>query len=419
MDAGHAGGAGASGTPRAVVLLSGGLDSATCLAWAGTRGFECHTLAVDYGQRHRIELEAARRVATALGAASHRVVAVDLRAIGGSALTADIAVPHDRPAARQPIIECAGGHDERDVRMKVVAGRAEPLGEDETKGIIEDAEFEIRDQIGWIYGSGFPKSHSLDGDWQGWGTALKPAWEPIVVARKPLVGTVIANVLTHGTGALNIDACRVATTNNLNGGAYSATRQPSNSEWVKHGGTIHNSTGKAFTQPTGRWPANIAHDGSDEVVAAFPLAPGQLADAKTFGENKTRNIYGVMRYGRSDEPSANSENVGAVGFKMKPGARRIDSGSAARFFYCAKASKHDRGEGNTHPTVKPTDLMRWLCRLVTPPGGTVLDPFMGSGSTLKAADLEGFDAIGIDLDPQYIEIARSRVSVTEEQDQIW
>ena len=99
MSAALAGGTGASGAPRAVVLLSGGLDSATCLAWAGTRGLECHTLAVDYGQRHRIELDAARRVATALGAASHRVVAVDLRAIGGSALTADIAVPHDRPAA--------------------------------------------------------------------------------------------------------------------------------------------------------------------------------------------------------------------------------------------------------------------------------------------------------------------------------
>lgn len=232
---------------------------------------------------------------------------------------------------------------------------------------IEDAGFEIRDQIGWAFGSGFPKSHN--GPWGG--TALKPAWEPIVVARKPLVGTVEANWREHGTGALNIDACRVG-------------------------------------DATGRWPANLIHDGSDEVLQAFPQAPGQLAPVKFDAEErKTGTVYGAMK--RGHEPSANSENEGAVGFKMKPGARRIDSGSAARFFYCAKASKTDRGDGNNHPTVKPSSLMRYLCRLVTPDGGLVLDPFMGSGSTLKAAELEGFNAIGIELSPEYIDIARRRI----------
>lgn len=232
---------------------------------------------------------------------------------------------------------------------------------------IEDAGFEIRDQIGWAFGSGFPKSHN--GPWGG--TALKPAWEPIVVARKPLVGTVEANWREHGTGALNIDACRVG-------------------------------------DATGRWPANLIHDGSDEVLQAFPQAPGQLAPVKFDAEErKTGTVYGAMK--RGHEPSANSENEGAVGFKMKPGARRIDSGSAARFFYCAKASKSDRGDGNNHPTVKPSSLMRYLCRLVTPDGGMVLDPFMGSGSTLKAAELEGFNAIGIELSPEYIDIARRRI----------
>jgi site-specific DNA-methyltransferase (adenine-specific) len=237
---------------------------------------------------------------------------------------------------------------------------------------VEDAGFEIRDQIGWLYGSGFPKSHNQG---NGWGTALKPAWEPIVMARKPLIGTVAANVLEHGTGAINIDGCRVG-------------------------------------DERGRWPANVTHDGSEEVLAAFPEAPGQLADASSSSEGrKNQNVYGEMRRGRGDEPSANSENEGSVGFKMKPGQRRLDSGSAARFFYCAKASKSDREDGNTHPTVKPTALMRYLCRLVTPPGGTVLDPFVGSGSTGKAASLEGFNFVGIEREAEYAAIARARLGL--------
>jgi DNA modification methylase len=250
---------------------------------------------------------------------------------------------------------------------------------------IEDAGFEIRDMIAWVYGSGFPKSLDVSKaidkaagaerevvgnnptfrkmqenasnynlqrnefitapateaakQWQGWGTALKPALEPITVARKPLIGTVAENVLQHGTGAINVDGCRVGE----------------------------------------RWPANFIHDGSEEATDLL--------------------------------------------------------GASARFFYCAKASKRDRDEGvagleklaggmsgrrdgsmgsitmrkNHHPTVKPTDLMRYLCRLVTPPDGTVLDPFMGSGSTGKAAVLEGFRFIGIEREEEYCEIAKARI----------
>jgi site-specific DNA-methyltransferase (adenine-specific) len=265
---------------------------------------------------------------------------------------------------------------------------------------IEDAGFEIRDQIGWAYGSGFPKSHN--GPWGG--TALKPAWEPICMARKPLIGTVEANWRERGTGALNIDGCRV--------GSESTTREKKGGRGqFPHEDDAWEPKAVTAGSDAGRWPANLIHDGSDEVLAAFPNAPGQMADASVaVNERKTQNVYGAMRRGRGDEASADSDNEGAVGFKMKPGARRLDSGSAARFFYCAKASKSDRGEGNTHPTVKPTDLMRYLCRLVTPAGGTVLDPFAGSGSTLKAAELEGFSAIGIELQAEYIEIARRRIA---------
>lgn len=298
---------------------------------------------------------------------------------------------------------------------------------------IEDAGFEIRDMIAWVYGSGFPKSldvskaidkaagaerekvrkpcaatayssnagnmrpwmeraqelgyTEVDGgepatnaarQWQGWGTALKPALEPITVARKPLCGTVAENVQQHGTGALNVDGCRVA--------AEKATGWKGDGSKLYEGG-LSREGGEARPQDAGRWPANLIHDGSDEVLEQFP----------------------------------NSNGAG---------------GSAARFFYCAKASKADRNAGcehlplqvaggmsgrrdgsmgsttynnNTHPTVKPTDLMRYLCRLVTPPGGVVLDPFMGSGSTGKAAVMEGFRFVGIELSPEYAEIARRRI----------
>ena len=232
-----------------------------------------------------------------------------------------------------------------------------------------------------------------------------PSLEPICMARKPLIGTVAANVLKHGTGGLNIDGCRVATEARPNIVGGNGAR--------KFTGDFKQGSREEGETLLGRWPANLIHDGSDEVLACFPQSAGQLADASTGADRrKTQNTRGAMARGngREGQASADSENGGEVGFKMRPGARRGDTGSAARFFYCSKASRKDRSAHNLHPTVKPTDLMRYLCRLVTPKGGTVLDPFMGSGSTLKAAELEGFSAIGIELDPEYIAIAKRRIA---------
>lgn len=303
---------------------------------------------------------------------------------------------------------------------------------------IEDAGFEIRDMIAWVYGSGFPKSlnvskaidkaagaerevvgvnpnsrpncegngsNSMSGritvgditrhateaakQWDGWGTALKPALEPITVARKPFKGTVAANVLENGTGAINIDGCRVATGDDLSGGAYSDTERKN--QFFK---ALDAGAGE-YVQPSGRWPANLIHDGSDEVVGLFPESKGQQgAITGSEASSKTANAYGDF--------SARS-----------PSKPRADKGSAARFFYCAKASKKDRGEGNKHPTVKPTDLMHYLCRLVTPPSGIVLDPFMGSGSTGKAAVLEGFSFVGIELESESFDIAKQRIEAVQ------
>ena len=303
---------------------------------------------------------------------------------------------------------------------------------------IEDAGFEIRDMIAWVYGSGFPKSldvskaidkaagaqrevldervnrSSFDPDgeggggfqrgtiqitapateaahqWQGWGTALKPALEPITVARKPLVGTVAANVLAHGTGALNVDGCRVGEFQNTT--PSGVDRRNAKLAEMGYRPSAYQMGEKAPTSPPGRWPANLIHDGSGEVLAAFPHASGAVAPVKGAETSaKTANAFGEFS-GRA------------------PSDRRDGGGSAARFFYCAKASKKDRGLGNTHPTVKPTDLMAYLCRLVTPPGGVVLDPFMGSGSTGKAARAEGFNFIGIERDPEYFRIASERIN---------
>jgi site-specific DNA-methyltransferase (adenine-specific) len=277
---------------------------------------------------------------------------------------------------------------------------------------IEDAGFEIRDMIAWVYGSGFPKSHNLKDEWQGWGTALKPALEPITVARKPLSGTVADNVMRYGTGAINVDGCRVAT-DELAGKVYN-----NKGDSLSWGGTY--GKGVAHGNAEGRWPANLIHDGSDEVVGLFPGdVKGKIGMTGNTGHGN--NVFG--KFNHQENRSAGIS----------------DSGSAARFFYCAKASKRDRDEGltlpprqyshdgrakpienayqrnestarNNHPTVKPTDLMRYLCRLVTPPGGVVLDPFMGSGSTGKAAALEGFRFVGIERDPAYMEIARQRIA---------
>ena len=338
---------------------------------------------------------------------------------------------------------------------------------------IEDAGFQIRDQIMWVYGSGFPKSHNISkgidkasdfegkvigtekidigiqggsmhagrqtnvverevvelstdaAKWQGWGTALKPAHEPMVLARKPLEGTVANNVLTFGVGGLNIDGSRVGDELITQSQVTSTSGNPADGA----GGQRVNVPQKAngvVTQTTGRFPANFIHDGSDEVVALFPTTSPSPKGLITQGGKAS----GGFDVGSSD----GTRNTKFQGHG--------DSGSAARFFYCAKASKRDRNEGlegfeerapafgsakgdglgrgisntrqdipraNHHPTVKPTSLMQYLVRLVTPPNGIVLDPFMGSGSTGKACAYEGFDFVGIDQSAEYVAIAQARI----------
>ena len=252
---------------------------------------------------------------------------------------------------------------------------------------IEDAGFEIRDMIAWVYGSGFPKSHNLEGGWKGWGTALKPALEPITVARKPLSGTVAETVLKHGTGALNVDGCRVGNDGGCAGAGAGAG--------ARVFGSGLNGTFAPPVPGLGRWPANLIHDGSEEVT-------GLLGEAARF--------FYCPKAGKKDREE------GLEGF-----AKKATAASEFRPNHTEKAAEGEDGNPygrwqprtNNHPTVKPTDLMRYLCRLVTPPGGTVLDPFMGSGSTGKAAVLEGFRFIGCERDPDYLAIARARIQSCE------
>jgi site-specific DNA-methyltransferase (adenine-specific) len=240
---------------------------------------------------------------------------------------------------------------------------------------IEDAGFQIRDQIMWLYGCGFPKSLNISkaidkmagvkqkiigNKWDNFGTALKPAHEPIILARKPLSEKNIAsNVLKHGTGGLNIDGCRVSTVGSL-----------------------------------GRFPANVIHDGGDEVEAEFVR----------YGTSKST---AHVRHS-TGTPSVALRNLGPYN-----SGGHADSGSASRFFYCAKASTKERS-GSKHPTIKPLALMRYLCRLITPPNGTILDPFAGSGTTGQAAKLEGFDSILIEQSPEYIRHINKRLANDKE-----
>jgi len=299
---------------------------------------------------------------------------------------------------------------------------------------IEDAGFEIRDMIAWVYGSGFPKSldvskaldkaagaereivgpnrfSHLNGkenanrygkasrpdesapatetakQWVGWGTALKPSLEPITVARKPLCGTVAENVLQHGTGGLNVDGCRVGTEEDLTRlqsktALFAQEQRP----WKDR---IDLQNRQTVGSTTGRWPANLIHDGSDEVVGLFPeTAPAKMAD-------RGKGIDGATFRHASGAES---------------GIRGHDDagGSAARFFYCAKADASER-RNSKHPTVKPVALMRYLVRLVTPPGGLVLDPFGGSGTTAEAARLEHCRFLLMELNPEYCADAAERL----------
>jgi site-specific DNA-methyltransferase (adenine-specific) len=345
---------------------------------------------------------------------------------------------------------------------------------------IEDAGFEIRDQIMWIYGSGFPKSHNIgkavdklqgnerevvgdnpnhrgdsqfnneytkglgqDGtitkgnsDWEGWGTALKPAHEPIVMARKPLIGTVADNVLEYGVGGINIDGCRVEYKNEADEKSSipgSLNSNQNNSLFGMGEGHEHNTQG--------RFPANIILD--EEA--------GRILDEQSGKSKSSPNKW-------------EGDNNAAIYGKYEKGVRQStfsDNGGASRFFYCPKASKKDRDEGcdglpqkanvfmspdsrmdkehyertspgmerfktepksNFHPTVKPTDLMAYLVRLVTPKGGVVLDPFMGSGSTGKACVREGMNFIGIEREEEYMEIAKSRIEAEQKKNkyqQFW
>lgn len=315
------------------------------------------------------------------------------------------------------------------------------------------AGFQARDTISaegvlrWMYGSGFPKSldvskaidkaagcerprvsggvgscntqslgkfrpgeaisgEAISGEaikWSGWGTALKPAWEPVLVYRKPPEGTISANVLKYGTGAINVDACRVAT-----GGEQIHAPQ---SDPEKRSGVVGRDLGissasrEAFqeaqrasarrTQELGRWPANVVLD--EEAAALLDAQSGEL----TSGVLKagTKRTQGGGYHGHFPEVATHYDTGG-------------DTGGASRFFYTAKAAKSERNLGgakNSHLTVKPLDLMRWLCRLITPTGGIVLDPFAGSGSTVVAALREGFRCIGIERQPEYVKIARHRI----------
>jgi len=273
---------------------------------------------------------------------------------------------------------------------------------------VEDAGFEIRDTLAWLFGQGFPKSLNLDGEYEGWGTALKPAFEPIVLARKPLDGGVRTNVQAHGVGALHIASCGVEVVdrdeyerNHSGDRGHAGTREKAQrgSTDLRPGG---GSAGDA------RWPANVLLD--EEAAQLLDEQSGEL----TSGANPTRRRADKFRdvYG---------DFAGQASIDAKRG---LDKGGASRFFYCAKVSAAERHAGlepslwapidaperNSHPTVKPLALMRWLIRLTTPAGGTVLDPFLGSGTTAAAAALERCACIGIEREPSYMSIAEARLA---------
>jgi len=321
---------------------------------------------------------------------------------------------------------------------------------------IEDAGWEIRDCINWLYGSGFPKSHDIskaidkaagvkrevvgqklspDGKpminrrpnnfqgehegwdhpwkkdrakvelqasitapateaaqtWHGWGTALKPAWEPIIVAMKPLDGTFAENALKHGVAGLNVDGCRVQLEGDYKCGANGRPSQTGLGDNYDPGKANQHSE-------QGRWPANVIHDGSEEVVGLFPVTT-----SGAIKPNHNSRGLGSSKHEGYQRPC--KEHYKNIGWNIPK-----STGSAARFFYTAKAAPGERGKDNNHPTVKPEDLMKYLCKLTaTPAGGVILDPFMGSGTTLKAARVMGRKSIGIDIEEDSCRIAVKRL----------
>lgn len=316
---------------------------------------------------------------------------------------------------------------------------------------IEDAGFEIRDTLMWVYGSGFPKSHNIansidkhngmpnrghriatanrrhpDGTlepngenlpryearteagkpWEGWGSALKPAVEPIILARKPLEGTLAANTLTHDCGGLNIDECRVS---------LAAGADASQLRTMNRGQRTEDTSGQKWglsktaadtpqvVRPDGRWPPNLLHDGSPEVLACFPASAGQQGDLRGHANTRpTKICFGDM------PPAADHPKRGDFGSAARFFPSFPFTGDERRLLYHTKANTSDRA-GSKHPTVKPVALMRWLCRLVTPLGGLILDPFAGSGTTGAAAIAEGFNAVLVEQNADYVADIRKRL----------
>jgi len=301
---------------------------------------------------------------------------------------------------------------------------------------IEDAGFEIRDSIHYTYGSGFPKSHAVDKNvpeehaaaWKGWGTALKPAHEIIVVARRPLEGTVAKNCLKHGTGAYNIDACRVPGPPSQGGSTSGATALGQGSGWNAH---VNRPTAIDRSMEAGRWPANfiLSHDvncsdeGCEQGCPVAALDEQSGAKKASFSRNRTAGARPFNNNGQPTDYTSEKidveETTGGASryFNVLP----IEAEDFAPFYYTAKASRREREAGlsdlkgedkkpaNDHPTVKSLALMEWCVSLVTPPEGVVLDPFMGSGSTGIAALRSGFNFIGMEADEHYMDIAEARI----------